>query len=89
MKHSFTLLPVPTGMKVKIYHTHDPKVLRFLSISKRPPRYLTEATLVDTATNTMVAMAFAWCSPKDTPSRKLGRAIAHNRCITNYMENPR
>ncbi len=83
-----TLLPVPDGHKVKIIHVHDKNGLREMALSnpKKPPRYVTYAMLLDNE-GMMVDIAIAACSPRDTPSRKLGRAIAHNRLLTYYYDS--
>jgi hypothetical protein len=79
------LLPVPEGYKVKMVHVHKPEDLEECRLVnfKKPPRYYTFAWAVDSVGHA-VAFASAACSPKDKPSRKLGRLIAHNR-VVNYL----
>jgi hypothetical protein len=52
------------------------------------PRHLqaTTAWLEDSKGNE-VAEGYSICNPKDTPNKKLGRLIAHNRCIKAYRKN--
>lgn len=79
------LMPVPDGHKVKIVHVHKQSDLEGLKLenSKRAPRYVTYAILLD-ADGMVQTISSAACSPKDTPSRKMGRAIAHNRAIKEF-----
>lgn len=85
MKPKVTLAPVPDGLKVKIYHTPTSEVqaaLDFMGVKGRKrPRYYTFARVIDRDTQEVLAEGDALCSYKDTPSRKLGRAIAHNRAL--------
>lgn len=46
----------------------------------------TEARLVRTEDQTLVAQGKAAVNPKDVPIKKLGRAIAHNRCIKAFRK---
>lgn len=78
------LLPTPAGCFVKIVHIHDAKGLKAVSDRRRKqaPRYATYAYIYEEGDAEPVAVASAFCSHKDTPSRKAGRAIAHNRVVS-------
>lgn len=93
------LRPVPAGYKVKYQHfykTTDGRPLFqdgdawFIATTGGASTYYgtrvlfaTDAWLED-STGERVVRASAICNPKDTPNKKLGRAIAHNRCIKNF-----
>lgn len=87
------LLPVPDGCKMKLYHFHKPEdIADAISIAieedfpkrKKSPRYLSLAFLLKEGEPEAVGFGWAICSHKDSPSRKLGRIIAHNRAIHDY-----
>lgn len=80
------LLPVPEGLRVHITHVHDAKYLRVV-YGKNPPKYVTFADLYGRESLLPLARAESLCSPKDQPSRKLGRIIAHNRVVADYLKN--
>lgn len=90
MKPKVELAPVPEGLKVKIFHVHTNEIkqaLDFVGVKgKKRPRYYTFARLIDRETQEVLAEGDALCSYKDTPSRKLGRAIAHNRALKAYTK---
>jgi hypothetical protein len=77
------LKPVPTGYKVKLHHYFKPDDLRDWTTSKKPPKYVTLAVMVNPH-GEVASFGGAACSPKDNPSRKLGRVIAHNRCLDAF-----
>ena len=54
--------------------------------SPTEPRKLvaTEARLIRIEDDAVVAQGQSAVNPKDTPIKKLGRAIAHNRCIKAF-----
>ena len=52
-------------------------------------RWITYATLIDAATENIVAASMAVCSADDQPSRKIGRAIAVGRCLKKYYGGDR
>jgi hypothetical protein len=84
------LAPVPPGLKVRIYHM-GPQEVRYVTAGLRikpgkQPKYYTVAELVNPVTHTVYATGDALCSYKDNPSRKMGRAIAHNRAIKAYTK---
>jgi hypothetical protein len=81
------LLPVPEGYKVRIEHFFKPEDLecQCLSHTKKAPRYYTVSGLFDSKGN-LVSLGYAACSPRDTPSRKVGRAIAHNRAVRSWQK---
>lgn len=80
------LLPTPMGCFVKIEHLHDPRDLANCRDTRRgqSPRYVTYARLYEEGASAPSVTAAAFCSHKDTPSRKMGRAIAHNRAVSYY-----
>jgi len=78
------LLPVPEGCKIRIRHITDPETLKLNR--KRdlpPPKYVTVAWLYD-GDSVMISKGSSFCSANDAPNRKLGRIIAHNRCIKAF-----
>ena len=89
---------VPVGHRLVVHHIHDffdrcawaeEEVSGGLRSERRKlPRYITVAKLYD-ETETMVAEGTATCSPRDNPSRKLGRIIAVNRCIKAFDDRNR
>lgn len=90
MKLKVELAPVPPNVKVKIYHMPTNEVRAALEEmgvkGKNRPRYYTFARVIDRDTLEVVAEGDALCSYKDVPSRKLGRAIAHNRALKAYAK---
>jgi hypothetical protein len=88
MFKKIALLPVPDGMRVKIMHIADKVELRDLARTylDPAPRYATIAELRWKDTDELVAYATSYCSPRDVPSRKMGRAIAHNRVVGRYLK---
>jgi endonuclease YncB( thermonuclease family) len=90
MKKIVQLAEVPANLKVKIYHVPTKEVQAILTPfgknTKKMPRYYTVARVIDRDTMEVVAEGDALCSYKDTPSRKLGRAIAHNRALKAYAK---
>lgn len=87
-------LHCPKGFKVRVVHIHRPEDLEFLAMDGHrgdtlpPPRYFTVAELFrtnDDGSFTKVDEAIARCSPRDTPNRKRGYLIAHNRVLVNYF----
>lgn len=86
MANRFALVPVPEGYKVRIRHTFDPVELRTCAArdGAEPPRYMTEASVVNLATGITEWVEKAYCSPRDVPCRKTGRAIAHNRAVKHF-----
>lgn len=85
-----TLLPVPRGLVMKYQHYYVPGpgaeieivdgVRRIIGVKRLDS---TVAWLEDELGNN-VCEADALVNPKDTPIKKLGRAIAHNRCIKKW-----
>lgn len=80
------LRPLPAGTKMVIRHTHDPDMLKYdtLPHTKKSPRYATLAVLFSTETGEILGIGESYCSPRDVPSRKRGRIIAHNRALVQY-----
>jgi hypothetical protein len=91
-KKIVALAPVPDGLKVRVRHMHtlECKEAAFNSGIKvkqsKLPRYFSYAEVFDPKTGESLASGDAICSYKDVPSRKLGRAIAHNRAIKAYTK---
>lgn len=86
MSIKIALRPVPEGFKVRIEHVTDPQELQkqVRKAGDVPPRFVTWADVLDEQGH-VVAFGGAFCSHKDNPSRKMGRAIAHNRAL-KYLE---
>ena len=81
------LIPVPEGYKVLVQHTFDAATLSLLARTKRTaPKYCTYACVIEKVTGDICCEALSICSHRDTPSRKLGRAIAHNRVMKVFNE---
>lgn len=79
----FALKPVPEGVTIKYRHYTDPQDLADMGHPKA--KYLTIACLEYEDPNGFgFIFTSASCNPKDTPCRKVGRAIAHNRAISWY-----
>lgn len=84
-------LPVPPGLRMKYKHHYtqeNPVTVTKLggTIEVEQPKKLvsTLAVLEDEAGKELME-GYALVNPKDTPIKKLGRCIAHNRCIANYV----
>lgn len=84
----------PPGYMVRVTHIHDPEELAFLAMDDweggllNPPRYVTLAELfrkTDDGNYEKLSEAMARCSPRDTPCRKRGYLIAHNRVLLKYF----
>jgi hypothetical protein len=90
--------PVPAGHKMKYQHFYTTPEgeslartaygtwkIRATDATYNGPRRLhsTHAWL-ETENGLLAASAAALCNPKDTPVKKLGVAIAHNRCIKQF-----
>lgn len=78
------------AMRDKYVESNVPKSLR-VQVHHRPEsegffRYKTVCLLRDSVTNEVRASAMALCSLKDSPSRKIGRAIAVGRALKQYYE---
>lgn len=92
------LMPVPDGYKVRVIHVHDPDTLKTWhdtkcalgarSPKRKTPRYVTYAYVVDAAHNAIIygTHAFSVCSHLDNPSRRKGRAVAHNRAVSQLID---
>lgn len=74
------LLPVPAGHKIKYQHHYtDPEGV--------PPKLYATSAWLENEAGERVAVAHSTVNPKDTPIKKLGRAIAHNRCIKEFEKS--
>jgi hypothetical protein len=96
-----TLMPVPEGHKIRyIYGWRSPiGVLIFKDIDDRWRRHdggglyfgrrILHSCLatLSKADGTFVCAAESFCSKKDAPIKKLGRHIAHNRCIKKFHKS--
>lgn len=88
-----SLLAIPEGYRMRIKHyyeipiprqIHSASNLSSMHEEEGPKKlYATSATLEDPNGN-LICEAEAIVNPKDTPIKKLGRAIAHNRCMIKY-----
>lgn len=67
--------PVPAGHKMKYRHHYD---------GSNPKRLVATDAWLETDNGFLAAEATAVCNPKDVPIKKLGVAIAHNRCIKQF-----
>lgn len=74
------LLPVPEGYTVRIKHYYT---LGEEGYNGPKKLHMTTAALLNPQ-GEVVREADALVNPKDTPIKKLGRAIAHNRLIIDY-----
>lgn len=88
--------PVPAGHKIKyrhIYETQDGRPLMLTDVGvwvsgtdvyTGPRRLSGTCAWLETTDGVIAAQAYAMCNPKDTPIKKLGVTIAHNRCIKQF-----
>lgn len=92
------LLPVPAGHKIKYNYIYKDKKGRVLY--KDPDGRWRVSGLnmlhfglrklsgcrawLENGQGEVVQQATSVCNPKDTPVKKLGRVIAHNRCIKSF-----
>jgi hypothetical protein len=77
------LLPVPEGLRIKYHHIYDDAGTGLF-----PPKLIGTRAWLETTDHIALqnSEAYAWVNPKDTPIKKLGRTIAHNRCIKEYLK---
>jgi hypothetical protein len=76
------LLPVPEGLTMKYRHFY-----KMPNGPEGPKRLdMTTAWLEDAQGKTVFEQD-AMVNPKDVPIKKLGRAIAHNRCIKAFHKS--
>jgi len=84
------LLPVPAGMKMLYNHYYDPPkwgIYNGIEQKTPGPHKLTGTTAILVGQDYKVlAVGESTVSKKDVPIRKLGLAIAHNRCIKAYLK---
>lgn len=85
-----TLQNLPENVYAKVYHFDSNKLKQQMnyfpnlrSFVERKTKYLTVCYLHDTQTREVVSVGTSACNPNDTPSRKLGYAIARNRAVLN------
>lgn len=86
-----TLSPVPDGLKMRIHHVYQKgpdRQIRTMSgavsVEEGPSRLVRTLASLVAEDGTEVAKAESIVNPKDNPIKKLGRVIAHNRCIKAY-----
>lgn len=83
--------------KIVVRHFHDGndsgheiRALRACDVTKArhvPPRYATRATVIDLDTGKALTEDFwAFCSPRDSASRRTGRAVAVGRLLKKHPE---
>lgn len=87
------VLAVPDGFKIKYKHHY--KVIGKSAIADKDGKYKevftkrligSEAWLENMENGEVVAHGASMVSKKDTPNKKLGRIMAHNRCIKHWNE---
>lgn len=73
-----TLRPVPAGHTMRyLHHYKTPK--------HGPMKLLGTTAWLENAEGEMVGRAESWVRKGDTPIKKLGRIIAHNRCVKAFV----
>jgi hypothetical protein len=74
-----TLLPVPEGLKMRYKHHYKagPDPLG-------PVKLIATDAWLEGFNGMPILLRTATCSKKDVANKKLGRHIAHNRCIKAY-----
>lgn len=84
-------VPVPLGLRMKYRHYYTQEAAVTVTklggtVEVEQPKKLigTTAILENAESGERVCSAQALVNPKDTPIKKLGRCIAHNRCINHY-----
>lgn len=84
------LMPVPDGMIMRIRHITEPEELELhrRPHAENPPARATMASLISKKDGVPVHTAVSLCSSRDQVNKKLGRIIAHNRCVRGYLRNP-
>ena len=75
----YTEKDVPSSLRLRVRY-----ITRLRGGMEDLPKWQTQARLLDRETNTLVAMGIAECGDKDTPSKKIGRAIAIGRALLEY-----
>lgn len=80
----YTERSIPEGLKLVVTHLHDGNSSKR---DRRGRKYATIAKLFDRENGTMMACGIAYCSDRDTPSRKTGRKVAVGRALKNFW-NP-
>jgi hypothetical protein len=78
------VLPVPDGFKMKYRH-HYREVKGAGDVTTKILK-ATDAWLENNENGEIVATETAHVNKKDTPNKKLGRIIAHNRCIKAWQK---
>lgn len=86
------LLPVPPGLKIKYQHHYIREVLDravYMNDEPRlgPPVLIGTEAWLENAEGERLAEGTAEVHFPDVPIKKLGKAIAHNRCIKAYLKN--
>ena len=80
MKYQESALPEGTHIRVNYVSK-----LRTCELSMDLPLWYTIARLLD-KDNNLLATGESECSDKDTPNKKIGRAIAVGRALKSYAE---
>lgn len=85
------IMPVPSGHKIKYLHHYRPGLRRIeyrmggeVSIPG-PLKLIGTTAWLENAAGERVCGASSWVRKGDTPIKKLGRIIAHNRCIKAFV----
>lgn len=74
---NLTLRPVPAGHYIRYFH--DYKIRK-----DKPKIYLGTVAVLFNDVGEEISSAVSKVHKGDTPIKKLGRAIAHNRCIKAF-----
>ena len=82
----YTEQTVPEGVRVHVVHLHEGNCSRnkLKSIGQTTTKYVTIAKLIDERNGQVIGMGKAVCSKVDSPTRKVGRAIAVGRACASY-----
>lgn len=78
---------VPSHLKVKVVHLHEGCVSRnqLKRIGRTNTKYVTICKLVNDK-DEVVSVGISACSPKESPTRQVGRAVAVGRALAMYFE---
>ena len=77
---------IPEHLRVQVCHLHPGNTshAQLKKLGHTKAKYVTLAKLRDKQTDQIVAEGVAACSPKDQPSRRVGRAVAIGRALADY-----
>ena len=86
------LIPIPNNVFINIQHFNHEKIKKIVknknhgivNYVNRNTKYATMVTVYD-ENQQLISIGISRCGKLDVPNKKLGRAIAQNRAVYNYM----